>query len=561
MRPALQKVLDRARSVPKSVYLVAALLALLTIARLVIVSNQGMSASGGALEDDTLFVKLGFYIKHGLWLGPFDARTLVKGPVYPMWIALVATLGAPLLLAQQVLYTASCALFAWVMGPALRTRKAAAALYVVLLLSPIAFADGPFTRALREGIYVSLTLLVLACAIALWTRAQRPVRSWAGWAIGLGATAAAFWLTREEGVWLVPVLLLPAASAAMALRGKPRDWRGARKRLVPWGVAAVIALGCVGAVAANNQRIYGTYKTVDTVSGPFLSAYGALTRITPDHWVRDVPVTRDARIKAYSISPSFAQLQPSLEGTIGVNWIKIGGGDDLRGGWFSWALRDAAASVGHYRTATEADAYFQRVADEINTACDAGLVACVGPRATLMPPLRTAYLQPFASAAGRSGLTLARWGGIGVAASPSTVPTDVAYNFRAMTNENEVGNDPVPPLRPTATAALSVDLSAYQLATPIALVLALAGFVLALVPVVRKNPGAGSLNTAVMLTALLACVLSRIVLVSLVDATSFPAVSAIYLAPAFDIMLVWIFISAETLAREVRKRLADRASS
>src|ERR1700681_4912126 len=44
-------------------------------------------------HDDTLFVKLGRYLAEGKWLGPFDQSTLMKGPGYPLFLALANWLG------------------------------------------------------------------------------------------------------------------------------------------------------------------------------------------------------------------------------------------------------------------------------------------------------------------------------------------------------------------------------------------------------------------------------------------------------------------------------------
>src|SRR3954471_132435 len=40
-------------------------------------------------HDDMLFVKLGGYLAEGKWLGPYDQFTLMKGPGYPAFLAIV----------------------------------------------------------------------------------------------------------------------------------------------------------------------------------------------------------------------------------------------------------------------------------------------------------------------------------------------------------------------------------------------------------------------------------------------------------------------------------------
>jgi hypothetical protein len=58
-----------------------------------------------------LFASLAASLATGNWLGPYNNRTLIKGVGYPLWIASNYLLGVPLLLAQNLLYVASRAVF------------------------------------------------------------------------------------------------------------------------------------------------------------------------------------------------------------------------------------------------------------------------------------------------------------------------------------------------------------------------------------------------------------------------------------------------------------------
>jgi hypothetical protein len=86
----------------------------------------------------------------------------------------------------------------------------------------------------------------------------------------------------------------------------------------------------------------------------------------------------------YDVSPAFAELRPYLEGNIGRIWTETSvsrlpelvGQEDIGGGWYLWALRDAIVEAGHYRTAPEALRYFAQVGAEVNNACDAGRLDC-----------------------------------------------------------------------------------------------------------------------------------------------------------------------------------------
>ena len=53
--------------------------------------------------DDAGYLRLAASLARGDWLGPYDQFTLIKGPGYPAWVALVSWSGLSLSFAQQVL--------------------------------------------------------------------------------------------------------------------------------------------------------------------------------------------------------------------------------------------------------------------------------------------------------------------------------------------------------------------------------------------------------------------------------------------------------------------------
>lgn len=59
------------------------------------------------------------------------------------------------------------------------------------------------------------------------------------------------------------------------------------------------------------------------------------------------------------------------------------------GGWFIWALRDAAASQGHHNSAIAADAYYRGLAREISDACNSGVLDCLPMQSKLIPQINT----------------------------------------------------------------------------------------------------------------------------------------------------------------------------
>src|SRR5438270_5526742 len=74
-----------------------------------LVAAQPVVAHANASFDDRLFLALAEQIIHGHWLGPYSQFTLMKGPMYPLFIAGAYLLHVPLPLAQHFLYLTGCA--------------------------------------------------------------------------------------------------------------------------------------------------------------------------------------------------------------------------------------------------------------------------------------------------------------------------------------------------------------------------------------------------------------------------------------------------------------------
>ncbi len=422
--------------------------AVLVALKLWLVAVQDVSAVGWAMHDDRLFLEQSRHLLMGEWLGPYDALTLIKGPFYPLWIAWNRALGVPLLFAQHVLLAAACALMVQALLPLWkRPALPSIVLFAVLLFNPMSWG-GQFARVIREGVYPQLGMIVIACAIGLMTRALGSPWRLAGWAGGLGLGLAALWTTREEGVWILPAVTLAVAVAVLRVllanrreaAARPARPEGAEslESATREGVArraavrlAVLALPFILWQAAllgvrwENLCRYGVFTVVEVKSPEFLAAYGALARVGAAQYRELVPVPTPARQAIYPVSPAFRELEADLEGRLlpafaGSSCTMTPVCDDMAGGWFVWAFREAVQTSGHYSSATDAAAYYRQLADEVNDACERGRLQCAPKRATLAPPLRRSILQPFLVAFWQTFVKVARFDDHAPEPGPST---------------------------------------------------------------------------------------------------------------------------------------------
>jgi len=501
---------------------------------------QSLLAFSNYGYDDLLFPQIANELLNGEWLGPYNHITLVKGPFYPLWIAMVYILNLPLLLAQQLLYIAAClmlikALHAYRINPIIRLS-----FFAVLLFNPMTYTYTSL-RVLREGIYPALTLLVVASAIGLITRIQYDIKKTVIWAIGLGIFLSAFWLTREEGLWIFPTLGIILGTGLIPVI---REWR---KKIgvfmIPLGILAL----SIVIVSTLNYHYYRIFSTVEFKAKPFLNAYGALCRVKHTHWIPDVPVPKETRLRIYQVSPTFAELKPFLEGKEGDFWLNICGSNEIDGGFFVWAFRHAVARADHHTSGENSMKFYQKIANEINGACNAGQLECYPKRSSMMPIWHSEYLPGFVRTIWRASIFMVRFEGLYTKTSESIGNEDSLKIFRDLTRERLSPIDPL--LRATKLDDFRLNIlkfigNIYQILIPW---LFLGAIIIGIVTSIKRIINFKNIKLELIAFALFAGILTRIFLLALISITSFDAISTVYLAPTYPLVLTFIIVSFSPL--------------
>jgi hypothetical protein len=334
-------------------------------------------------HDDLLFIREADAILRGDWLGDYNQVTLIKGPFYPLFISLCYWLNIPLLAAKQLLYGLASFVTIQAVYPFINKKWPLFLLFLFLLLNPFSFTYPLIGRCFREGIYGTLGLLTFSCFLGMFLRNRWHIRQIAAWSIGAGIFLSAFWHTREESIWLVPSLLMLFAFGFFSLRGLPRS--RALRLSGFYILPLLILLGFHSILISQNKRHYGVSDVIEIETPEFESAYGGLLRIKSDQWRQFFPVVRDAREKAYAVSPAFREVQPYLEGNIGLAWQNLSGNNDIPAAFFIWAFRDAVAAAGYYKDGPSTLQYYARMGNEIDQACASGRLQC-SPRITSLVP-------------------------------------------------------------------------------------------------------------------------------------------------------------------------------
>lgn len=369
--------------------------------------------------DDGWVLAAAVHMRRHEWLGDYNDWTLVKGPFSPWFVATCNRLGIPFMAADSILYSAACIAAVVALAPLLRSAWSRGILFVALLADPVSYASWTYQRLYRNGITMWQALFIISCLAAVWLRPKGKPWQLLLWSLWCGLCLGAMWNNREDSVWILPfvavatVLLLaralwPAARAGIrAIRARTRPRGRATARAVgATAVALAIAVLPLGTLAAvntavrdQNEHVYGLACTTEITDSNchFPAFMKALYEVTWD--TTGLPARDDlpyAKLQyLYTLSPTLRSIKRPLNGSYRA-WAGKKG--YVENGMLIWPIRDGVQSGGYYRNADAArtDAFYSRVADEINAAIASGKAQSQPTMpSALMPPWHASYRQSF----------------------------------------------------------------------------------------------------------------------------------------------------------------------
>ena len=508
--------------------------------------------------DDALFIRLGHNIANGNWLGTYNELTLVKAPMFPVFLAAFSLTGIPFNIAQHCLFFLGCVYLANTASHGCNSRVVGPLLFVAVVTCPSYYT---ITRVIRDPLYTTLTLFLVGSWIELFLLDRLKGRRLFFTAI-VGVLSAVYWLTREEGIWLLPCLGI--ISLGGFLIGLSRGgWSVCSRLLVVLLFASVTVVG----IGLLNKMAYGRFVLIEMSDGDFQRALVALQRVGAPYNRPYLPLPREARQLVYAESTSFAKLKDFLDPPDHSSpyntscRILPSTCGDIGGGWFMWALRDAASKTGMYDTPEKAAAFYQSLANEVEAACVTGHLKCSAWLPPLVPAIPATQWH-------RLPKTLLKAVGLLFNLPPPNPPDvqpsdlsspDAAEALEFLNRPYHVlmGEDN-PPQTKSKLLARAASLQLLEISIKIdrtVIALGILSLLLAVGFWPRRAMGNGIF---IIIVALTIAVLTRCLLLALIEISSFPAVFHGRLMPAEPLAIasavfsIYLFITLAWGARSPR---------
>ncbi|MES9817776.1 MAG: hypothetical protein ABW155_14060 [Candidatus Thiodiazotropha sp.] len=182
-----------------------------------------ITAHAHGVHDDALFIRLAESVVSGQWLGDYDKLTLVKAPLYPLYIAANYLLGLQFKTMEHAIYIVACVILYLALIKAKVNPFLALVPFTLLLFNP--YHHGSVERGWFYAAIVFLVIAGIYYMISMRT-VSGSVRPSHAFLLGLGL--ASLYLSREETIWLYPLLAVaftllfyqPDRQRALLLMGK-----------------------------------------------------------------------------------------------------------------------------------------------------------------------------------------------------------------------------------------------------------------------------------------------------------------------------------------------------
>lgn len=370
--------------------------------RLALTSNIPIIALPGQIYDDGMMVDMAVNIRAGNWLGGYTSDVLVKGPFFPFLLAVINLFGCSYINVMNIIYVLACIYFVYTIKDVFKSKISLGFVYILLLFNPVSYAFWTLQRVYRNGITLAQVLIIIGSMFACYQRREKKASSMLPFAIIGGLTLASLWLTREDGIWILPFILVVISLLIISIlfqnrKEKKIQWnRKVVTKLIVAILPMLLLILSLQAVKLVNYVKYGIYAYNEINDGYFGKVIKTMYRIDTGENIQYVTVTRNKIKLLYENSPTLRTIEPQLEEMLNA-WDyndRNPGDTQVEDGWFWWALKGAVENAGKYENAQMSNEFYQKVYDELQEAIKQGkLKTGMSMPSTLMSPWKKEYFM------------------------------------------------------------------------------------------------------------------------------------------------------------------------
>ena len=339
------------------------------------------------LHDDDWMVSNAYWLVNGEFRRPWTILSMNKELGYPFFLAIARTLQtSPILLAHFIFVFVS-----WLLVRAMRQQMSTSInllMLTALVLNPAIFGLTA-SRIYRDMWTIVLTLSLLILVLNIVNKARGNLRINKLVMVCTLGFILSLWLrmTRVDTYWVLIVIFVPSIPTIFELISRTINHRRIELKAVHLGTALLLASISLGQLIAPhvsseiNSRRYGVNLPDDFFVGEFSSLFKTWSAIKATSEVAYTPINQEQRLVAYGQSPLLQRLEPQIEGDFSSGWRSIscqatGVCDDIAGGYFAHAVRDAYAYAYPNSNGMQFQEFMKNANLELRMGCNKGEIPC-----------------------------------------------------------------------------------------------------------------------------------------------------------------------------------------
>ena len=313
-------------------------------------------------HDDGLYVDWLYSLIKGNYLGKYCARTLIKGPVFAfvLLFSVIYKIGFSGLF--SILYISSCLYFLSSIKNIIKEKKYLIVIFTFLLFNPVTFSQDLFQRLYRNSISITEFLFFIGAVIKIITLDNKKVLN----NILLGIFISLMFLTREDNIWVYPILLfLPIYQI----------FKYKKIKYLLYSIIPILILSLsLNIVSFINYKKYRVYTYNEIQKSEFHNTFKKILQIKDDDKIHMVSVPRSTiyKLALYTKTFNFTKEEIDLlyyqynyyeyESTKG----------EIYNGNIVWNLRDILYKKYKCKSGKESEAFYKKLGEEIDELFENG---------------------------------------------------------------------------------------------------------------------------------------------------------------------------------------------
>ena len=308
------------------------------------------------VHDDKLMINQVDSLLKGEYLGSYSITTLVKGFFYPLLLAFSYLIKVNFNIFLTILYILSCTYFTTSLKKIINNKYLLLIIFTVLLFNPISYSADLFQRLYRNSISVTELLFFLGTVFRIVFDKKNKVINY----IFLGIILSIMYLTREDNIWTIPVLMLLFIYKLY----KNIKIKNIIINLIPI-LILVLSLNIVSFI---NYKYYGVYTYNELKKSNFKDAYINILRIKEDKKYDKVSINRDT---LYKIVDNTKVLGISRND---ITFYYLFTDGEIDNGNIVWYLRAWIDKYYNFKDGKEANIYYKKLNNELERLFKEGIL-------------------------------------------------------------------------------------------------------------------------------------------------------------------------------------------